>query len=78
MLLSLRDASTMNSDEAFRAGNRAAGPLLTLGGLLAIASGAVAMLIPHREASGMPLVGGLAMGTLVIVGAVRASRLINR
>jgi hypothetical protein len=27
----------------------AAGPLLTLGGLLAIASGAVAMLIPHGE-----------------------------
>lgn len=52
--------------------------LLTLGGLLAIASGAVAMLIPHGETSGMPLVGGLAMGTLVIVGAVRASRVTNR
>lgn len=75
-LVGVRTASTMRSDEAFVAGNRAAGPATALGGLAAVAGGVLALFLPNPDA--FLLAGVLAMVALAVYGGVRGVRAANR
>ncbi|MEV6846891.1 SdpI family protein [Actinoplanes sp. NPDC051411] len=70
-LAGVRTAATMRSDEAFVAGNRAAGPPIVLGGLVAVAGG-VAVLFGAGKPAIIP--GVVIMVVLALVGASRANR----
>ena len=64
----VRTSATMSSDEAFRAGNRAAGPATMAGGAVALLVGACLPAVPGLVSGIVLLVLGLA-GTVLLMGA---------
>jgi uncharacterized membrane protein len=73
----VRTPSTMRSDEAFAAANKAAAPLGVAGGIVIALGGVLAMAVPKRF-FGVPLFAGVLIGlALILAGAavgVRASK----
>ncbi len=74
----LRIPATRRSGEAWSVGNRAAGPLTTVGGLAAMGGSVVALLLPQQDAKGTVLVAVLVMAFLAVVGAVKGARAANK
>lgn len=70
----LRIPATMRSDEAFVAGNRAAGPATTIGGLVAMGGAVIALFLPPREATTVVFLAVVAMALFAILGAVQGAR----
>lgn len=70
-LVGVRTAATLRSDDAFVAGNRAAGPPIIVGGLVALAGGVAVLLGVGKP---VVVVGVLVMVVLALVGASRANR----
>ena len=77
-LAGVRTSSTMRSERAFVVGNRAAGPAVTLGGLVAVAAGVAGLFLPVSDAAGVVLVGVLGMAVLAVGGAIVGSRAASR
>jgi uncharacterized membrane protein len=77
-LAGIRTPATMRSDRAFVAGNRAAGPATTAGGLAAAIAGVLALVLPDQERTGCLLVGVLVMLGLVVAGAIQATSAAGR
>jgi uncharacterized membrane protein len=77
-LAGVRTSSTMRSERAFAAGNRAAGPAVTLGGLVAMVAGVVGLFVRGSNVDGVMVVGALAMGVLAVVGGIVGSRAASR
>lgn len=77
-LAGVRTSSTMRSEHAFAVGNRVAGPAVTLGGLVAVVAGLVALFLPGNDADGVVLVGVLVMAVLAAVGGILGSRAAGR
>ena len=73
----VRTPSTLRSDEAFAAANKAAGPLGVAGGSVMVLGGVLAMIVP-KHLFGVPLFSGVLIGiALCLAGAavgVRASK----
>jgi hypothetical protein len=77
-LVGLRIPATLRSDRAFRAGNRAAGPATTAGGIAAVASGFVAIAVPGPDVKGTVLIGALVLAALAVAGAIAGARAANK
>jgi uncharacterized membrane protein len=73
----VRTPSTLRSDEAFAAANKAAAPLEIAGGVVMVLGGVLAMVVP-KHLVGVPLFSGILLGiALCVIGAavgVRASK----
>ncbi|MDA8321334.1 MAG: SdpI family protein [Actinomycetota bacterium] len=73
----VRTRSTMRSDAAFKAANKAAAPLTGAGGVVFAMCGVVGSLVPQHARGAVVLAGALALGVLAMLGAavgVRAAR----
>jgi uncharacterized membrane protein len=77
-LAGVRTPTTLRSDSTFRVGNRAAGPATTLAGVLAIASGVTALLLPADDVASCVFVGAILLMVLVLIGAVQGVRAAGR
>jgi uncharacterized membrane protein len=73
----VRTPATLRSDEAFRTGNRAAGPLTVVGGVAALAGGVLAMVVPARDAVACVLVGAFLGAGLTVLGGLIGGRAAN-
>lgn len=77
-LAGIRTPATMRSDQAFQTANRAGGPLVTSGGLVAVLAGAAGLgLRAHRAYAaswGCALAGVIVMALLAVAGGVIGSR----
>lgn len=70
----VRTRSTMRSDEAFKAANKAAAPLTGLGGAV-LAAGGVAVAALPKASAGVPLLGSAVIfAVLCLAGGVRGVR----
>jgi uncharacterized membrane protein len=80
-LLGIRTPATQRSDTAWRAGHRAAFPVVTWGGLVVL-FGALAVLVGAVPSAFTPETAGLVLialeGIVVVVGAVVADRAARR
>ena len=70
----VRTRSAMRSDDAFRVVNKAAAPLIGASGVILIAGGLAAALLPKSTAAIALFVGAVACGGLCIAGAAKGSR----
>jgi uncharacterized membrane protein len=73
----VRTPSTMRSDEAFRAANKAAAPFTLVAGLLFAVTGVVAAVVPLHTATVVLPTGVVVAGVLAVIGGVigvRAAR----
>ena len=77
-LAGVRTSSTMRSEHAFVVGNRAAGPAVTLGGVVAVVAGVAGLFLPESAAVGVVVVGVLLMAGLAIAGGIVGSRAASR
>jgi uncharacterized membrane protein len=77
-LAGVRTSATMRSNEAFAIGNRVAAPAIILGGVAAMAGGAVALFVSSSAANICELIAVLVMAALAILGGVRGSRAAGR
>jgi hypothetical protein len=73
----VRTPSTIRSDEAFAAANKAAAPLGVAGGIVVALGGVLGLVVPERF-FGVPLFAGVLIGlALILAGAIvgiRASK----
>ncbi|PSS45198.1 hypothetical protein C6401_03585 [Arthrobacter woluwensis] len=74
----IRIPSTMMSDAAWKAGHRAAGPYLIVGGLCAFAGGALAIAAPSIGTLALTLIPTAAVLVFLTIAVILASRAATR
>ena len=70
----VRTSATMRNDQAFAVGNRAAGPAVLAGGIVAVVCGVIALVWPGNAEAAWVLAGAAVMVVLVVAGGVRGDR----
>jgi uncharacterized membrane protein len=76
----VRTSATMRNDEAFRVGNRAAGPATVAAGFVAVLTGVAVMsgVGGQGAASAVPLVGAALILALAVLAGVRGHQAARR
>ena len=70
----VRTPATRRSERAFVESNKAAAPLVITGGMVAVAGGVLALLLPAQDRAGLVVVTSLGMGVLAVLGGRRGIR----